>query len=305
MRWLQLIRYPNLIIVAITQFLFFWFIQNVFAEDHIIPVLGLPNFSLLVLTTLCIAASGYVINDIVDYEIDLVNKPDRMILGESFSIKKAYRFYALIIFIGGLMAFYLAHYVEQLGLFFIYPFAVFLLWWYSKSLKAAPLSGNVVIAFFSAFVPGIVWFAERKGFAALSSTSGVQMRNLFLFYMVFAFFSTVYREIIKDIEDYQGDIDNHCRTIPIVFGIKKARFISHVFANFLLISILYWIISQWNQLGSIFFFLSFILLLLPYFVSLRSLIKAKTKEDYHRTSQLIKLMMILGLLYLFLFQILN
>lgn len=303
MYWLKLIRYPNLAIVAFTQFLFYCFIKNVFDKERITAVLDLPHFTLLMVTTICIAASGYIINDILDYKIDLINKPDRMILGKALSIRMAYWFYAITIAVGALIAIYLAFHVQNPGLFFIYPVAIFLLWWYSKTLKAAPLSGNMVVALFAAFVPGIVWFAEREGFAELSSLSGILMRDLFLFYMVFAFLSTLYREIVKDIEDYKGDIDQECRTLAIVLGIEKARWVSYGIATILLVSIIYWVSSQREQLDFRLLSLSVVLLLLPYFVSLYFFIKAKTKNDYHQTSQSIKLMMILGLIYLLLFQL--
>jgi len=303
--FLKLIRYPNLGIVILTQALFYWFIKTVFKQDGINPVLDAPHFALLVFTTLCIAASGYIINDIYDYKIDLINKPDRMIIGKSIEIRSAWLYYFAVIGIGALVALYLAFYVQNLQLFLIYPVAIFIMWLYSKRLKKRPFSGNVVVALFSAFVAGIVWFAEREGFAALDSAQGIQMRNLFQFYMVFAFLSTLFREIIKDIEDYKGDIDNDCKTLPIVLGIQNARRISYVFGVLLLVSIGYWIGTQWKTFSTSLIILSVVLLIFPALYSIWTFSKAQSKKDYHRSSQTAKLLMVSGLVYLFLFLLLS
>ena len=303
MAFLKLIRYPNLGIVILTQFLFYWFIQQVFQENGISPILDIPHFSLLVFTTLCIAASGYIINDIYDYEIDLINKPDRMILGKKISISNAQRFYYTTITLGAIVAIYLANHVQNLNLFIIYPVAVFIMWLYSKSLKKRPLSGNMVVALFSAFVAGIVWFAERAGFLALNSDYGIQMRSLFLFYMLFAFSSTLYREVIKDIEDYEGDRDHDCKTLPIALGIEKAKGLTLIFGMFLLGNIAYWLIAQWSALSLTLILLTVFLLIAPTLFSIWKFYQSKTKSDYHKSSQIAKLVMVAGLLYLLLFLI--
>lgn len=305
MAFWKLIRYPNLLIVALTQFLFYWFIQQVFHKNGIEPILDLPHFSLLVLTTIIIAASGYIINDIYDLEIDLINKSDRMIIGKSISIARARFLYNAVVVFGALIAIYLAFYVNNLQLFLIYPIAVFIMWFYSKSLKKKPLSGNIVVALFSAFVAGIVWFAERAGFAELHSEYGIQMKSLFLFYMLFAFSSTLYREVIKDIEDFKGDIDNNCRTLPIVLGIRQARKVTLILGLFLLGCITYWIWDQWAVLSILLVALTLILLLAPTLFSLWIFYFSKSKTDYHRSSQITKMVMVAGLVYLLLFLILK
>lgn len=305
MAFFRLIRYPNLLIVCLTQFLFYWFICRVFASNQLSPALDFFHFSLLVLTTVCIAAAGYIINDLMDYEIDLINKPDRMIIGKSITKAKAQVQYYLVVAVGGLIALYLAWHIDNFPLFLLYPSAVFLLWWYSRHLKKQPFSGNIVVALFSAFVAGIVWFAERKGFAALTSDFGLQMRGLFLFYMTFAFCSSLFREVIKDIEDYRGDIDNGCKTLAIVLGIGPVRRFTLGLGALLVLSILYWIFSQWNALSPVLLLLTFLLLLFPSLFANWTFYRSNSKADYHRSSQITKLVMVAGLVYLLLFLILK
>jgi 4-hydroxybenzoate polyprenyltransferase len=297
----KLIRYPNLGIVILTQFLFYWFINQVFSENSITPILDIPHFNLLVLTTICIAASGYIINDIFDYKIDLINKPDQMTIGKEISIAKAKQLYIVVIISGTFLALYLAWYVKNLNLFLIYPTAVFIMWLYSKRLKSQPLIGNIIVALFSAFVAGIVWFAEREGFYNLKSINGIQMRNLFQFYMVFAFLATLFREVIKDMEDFKGDMENECKTLPIVVGIEIARKITFGLGFLLLGSIVYWLWNQWHELNIALILITFFLLVFPTLYTIWKLLKSTSKPDYHHSSQLAKWLMVSGLLYLMLF----
>ena len=189
MAFLKLIRWPNLLIVILTQYLFYWLIRQLFQACHIQTSLDFIHFSLLVFTTVIIAASAYIINDLLDYKIDQINKADSMVLGRSISISQAKTAYGLFVVYGALVAIYLAIYVDQPVLFLIYPSAIILMFLYSRYWKQRPLSGNVVVALFSAFVPGIVWFAERSGFEELPTDIGKQMSGLLLFYMFFAFIS--------------------------------------------------------------------------------------------------------------------
>ncbi len=305
MAYLRILRIPNLIIVAATQALFCFFILKVFTSADQTPVLDALHFALLILTTMLIAAGGYVINDWYDQRIDSINKPERMIIGNGMNSSAAIMYYGLLVVLGALIALYLAAHVQNMGLFFIYPIAVFLLWWYSFSLKRQPLGGNLVVALFTAFVPGIVWFAEREGFSQLDSAYGIQMRQLFIFYMIFAFVSTLFREIIKDIEDYKGDLKDECRTLPIVVGVQAAKNIALAIGFILFAIITYWLLIQWNELTGWLQLTSLLFLLLPNLFVLWQAIRAKTTEDYHNCSQWTKYWMIAGLLYLCLFLVIR
>jgi 4-hydroxybenzoate polyprenyltransferase len=303
--YLRLIRFPNLLIVATTQALFCFFILKVFTSADQTPVLDALHSALLILTTMLIAAGGYVINDWYDQGIDQINKPGRMIIGNGIPKSSAFRFYLLLVFSGGIIALYLAFFVQNVGLFLLYPAAVGLLWWYSHALKRRLLSGNIVVATFTAFVPGIVWFAERDGFTQLASDYGIQMRQLFIFYMIFAFTSTLFREIIKDIEDFQGDKEDDCQTLPIVLGVDQTKWIA-LFVAFGLFSIIsFWLISQWNQLSTLLQLASVLFLLLPNLILSVQTIRSKTKADFHRCSQWAKWWMVGGLFYLLLFLIIK
>lgn len=297
---LKLIRFPNLLIVALTQYLLQYIvIAPHFRTASVEKSLDNLHFFLLVLTTLAITVSGYIINDIVDYELDMVNKPEKVIVNKFISIKNAFTIYHLNNLAGFGIALYLAFYVRNIPLVLIYPAAVGLLFLYSKSLKKRAFWGNLVVAFFCASVAGIVLFAERKGFMQLPFKEFHTVKIIFTAYFVFAFLSTIYREIIKDIEDLKGDQSKGCQTLPIKYGISLAKSVAFIFGLVLLLFIIWWMILQLSFFKSTtLLFVVVTLNFFPVFVSLILLKSAVSKKDFSRLSQLAKYVMVSGVLYL-------
>ena len=298
---LRLIRFPNLLIVALTQYLLQYIvISPAFETSGIEKALDDFHFFLLVLSTISITISGYIINDISDYELDLINKPHKLIINKSISKAAAFKLYHLNNLIGFLISLYLAIYIKNIPLVLIYPGAIILLYYYSKSLKKKVFWGNLTVAVFCAFVAGIVLFAERIGFFQLSVEQFHNVKMIFTAYFVFALLSTLYREIIKDIEDVKGDLQLDCETIPIKFGIPFAKKTALIFGTILLLFIVWWMILQ------ISFFESkklaivvFVFNLIPVMISIFYLYKSNTKSHFSRSSAIAKYIMVSGLFYLF------
>lgn len=304
MPYLRLIRFPNLIIVAFTQYLLeFLILIPAFSAAGLSPALDIPRFLLLVCSTMLIAAGGYVINDIEDVEIDRINKPEKQIVGRLISVKSAWVYYFILFFLGFVISLYLAIHINNLPLLSIYPAAWLLLYLYSKYFKKMPLIGNVTVAVFCALVAGIVLFAERHAFMELVNM-GVHFKvtAVFIFYLFFAFISTLYREIIKDLEDHQGDAENGCRTLPIVLGIKTTKVITFtvggIFALgfYFLLKHLYYFSGN-APLG---FTLVLVGMVLPLSASFYFLYNAQQKSDYKYLSRIAKFLMLSGILLLFL-----
>ena len=291
-----------MLIVAVTQYLLQYLVLvPALSEAGYSPSLDNFHFFLLVLTTVLIAAGGYIINDIMDYETDLINKPEKMVLGKNISINKATLLYLLISMLGLEIAWILAKHVENRGLVLIYPAAVFLLYFYSKNFKKLPLLGNVLVSLFCAGVAGIVLFAERDIFAEILKSNhflGNKITILFGGYIVFAFISTMLREVVKDMEDIEGDRASGLRTYPIYAGIKKARdlsiYISSIMAAGLFVFI-FWLLKNNETPGAIF---TFLFLILPLLYILKILFKSENKKQFARLSKLTKLVMLSGLLLL-------
>ena len=298
---LKLIRFPNLIIVALTQSLLYTkVIIPTFHGTSAAPNLDTFHFSLLILVTVLIAAGGYIINDIFDIATDVINKPDSRIIGKSISVRTAKILYLILFLTGIMISFYLAQHVNNLTLVFIFPAAYLLLFLYSYKLKKTILLGNYVVALFCAFVAGIVLYAEYLSSENMQALE-LQRKNwlyvVFMSYMLFAFLSTMFREIIKDIEDIRGDIRMKCRTLPIVAGIKTAKILASFF-GFSLISVVT-AIAILGQTSIIQNMYAFVAITLPTLSALYLLFHAEKKEEYHRVSQLVKFVMLTGLLFLF------
>jgi 4-hydroxybenzoate polyprenyltransferase len=303
--FLRFIRLPNLILVGLTQYLIYGAILMPALQQYGIP-LNLPpqTFWLFVLDTILITAAGYVVNDIIDFRIDLQNRPDKVVLGRYIRKQTAYWLYFSINLLGFFLAFYLSLSVQNPPLVAIYPAAVGLLFWYSLRLKQLPLWGNLLIALFCAGVPGVVWFAERKGFARLAEVdpeSAGAVATIIVWYLLFAFGSTLYRELIKDMEDVQGDQSANCRTLPIAWGMSTAKGIAAAVGTGLLALIVAMVVSQ----GQLFSLMSHVYitvaLITPLVLSLFLLFRAKQPAEYHQLSTLAKLIMLSGLVLLLFF----
>ena len=259
------------------------------------------EIGLLILTTMFIAASGYVINDIYDYEIDLINKPQKVIVGKQISEKEAWIIYWWIIAIGGIIASYLAYVIQDFKQLLIYPLAILMLWAYAKKWKKSFVVGNLVVAVYCALVPGIIWYAERAAFFDLWNTNkskALFVKNVFIGYAVMAFLTTVWREIIKDMEDVEGDKAHGSSSIPAKYGMSLAQKMASVFGVIVIglvakYALFLFHTEEWIRLGY---------LLIPIGLATYNTIRPLKSVDVkvlHQVSQAIKWLMVLGLGYLF------
>jgi len=303
MSLLRLVRLPNLIIVALTQYLLYYkIILFVLQKNNIIPALEHHEFALLVFITILITAGGYIINDIVDLRIDRINKPDRVIVGKHIAHQTAYWFYFCINIFGFILSVFLAYEASRTTLLFLFPGAVAGLLLYSVRLKKRPLWGNLLVSFYCAGVAAIVWIAEQPTIEKLPSSQSIIITKILSFYAVFAFFSTLFREIVKDIEDAHGDAQEQARTMPIAWGERTAKIIATISSLFLLLSLGYAAFALRANLilgGFLFIILVGILII----TSLLLLFKAKEKAPYHNLSQFAKVIMFCGILLLLFFNL--
>lgn len=265
----RLTRFWNLAIIAFAQYFtaYFLFHQGllVFTDFWLF---------LIVASTVMIAAAGYIINDYYDIKIDLINKPDRVVIGKTITRRYAIFFHTVISVTGvgiGLLINWKVGAVNFVS--------VFLLWLYSNNLKRLPLIGNLVVS----LLTGLSIF--------LLSFFYEQYLPLVMTYSLFAFFMTLIREIVKDMEDMKGDTTFGCRTLPIVWGIRKTK--SFLYGTILVFSFLVlWLDYQQLKLSWIYFIP---LLFVPMSILFYRLLKADTKKEFFQLSQLCKIIMLLGI----------
>lgn len=251
--FLKAIRLPNLLIIALMQYLLRWCIIKGFAIDlHGFEELGMSelDFFLLVLSTVMIAAAGYIINDYFDLKIDRINKPEKIIIGRTIKRRVAMGAHVLINSVGLLIATYVSWRVGKLGLVTLHILAVLGLWYYSTNLKSKFFWGNFVIALLAAFVPLTVGFFEVPLLNQMAQAKIVEagIESNFNFnviaywiigYAAFAFILTLARELTKDMADIKGDKIYGCNTIPIKWGIGNSKKVVSFYYLLMVVGLIY------------------------------------------------------------------
>ncbi len=296
MYYLKSIRPLNLCIVALTQVLIYYIVILPSLDYAEVDALLSPLlFGLLVLDTVLIAASGYVINDIIDEESDRLNNK----LKDGYTANKAKFWYGFLVIVSLLITFYVAYKIDNLPLFILHPIAVILLFLYSYSFKKTFLLGNIIVALFCAFVPGILWFAEREAYQAyLQSDVFDLLTKSLIGFMIFGFLATMYRELVKDIEDIKGDSQVAYRTLPVLWGKERAKIATAFFGFILLFTELVWCNATRMDVHLVLTILFITIVILPSIYSIHKLLKAETSSDFKQLSGFIKFIMLTGLLYL-------
>jgi len=296
----RLIRLPNLIIVAVTQILIYYTLLNqTFQRFSMSGTFNSFEFFLFVFSTLIITASGYIINDIYDIETDGINKPDKRIIQVHLSVTIAWKLYFSLILTGGLISLYIAFQRNDLFYWFIYPAAVFLLYSYSRWFKGTPFLGNIIVSLFCAAVPGIFFLSEASVLIELKLrdlTSYLPLHRLLISYIIFAFLTNLYREIVKDLQDEAGDKLAKINTAAVYFGKNNTKFIALSIA--LIIIIVMPISFSQAIFSNIPYLLAgqCLLIQIPLVISIVKLFKAINDKAFRNVGLWIKLIMINGLI---------
>lgn len=301
--FMRLTRFPNLVIIAMTQYFIRWFILKPLLTVAGFKVqLGIFQFGMLVLSTVSIAAAGYIINDYFDRKTDLINRPGTVIVGRLIKRRYAMFFHILFNAIGILAGAYVAYYIGRLSLTVIFLFASGVLWMYSTTYKRQILVGNIVISVLVGIVPLMVLLFELpllvREYKLYALAAGINFDFLVVWicsYAGFAFLVNLIREIIKDMEDFEGDYIFGRQTIPIVWGMQVSKYIAAGIIGITLIPIFYFL--MFHLTDKISFIYIVLLINMPLFLIAFGVFWANTKKHYHILSQLIKIVMLTGLLY--------
>lgn len=298
MKFLNLIRYKNLLLIALMQLLFRY---GFLALQDVPLVLKDWQYALLVLATVLIAAAGYVINDIMDQETDLTNKPNDVIVGKSISEDTAYYIYFALTISGVLIGYYLSNYVNKTSFFGIFIIISVLLYLYATSFKQIAVVGNLIVAFvlgLSVVIIGMFDIIPLLSFVSADQSINLQtLLGIILDYAIFAFFINFIREIVKDLEDIDGDYNQGMNTLPIAIGKERTAKIVSVFAAIATL-VLLWYVNK-NLMDSKLFWASAYCLLLVIspmlFITVKSW-TAKSKKEFRLLSSVLKMIIFFGIL---------
>lgn len=295
--FIRLIRSDNLLVIALTMFAVrYGMIKSIlFIHNPPIPLqLSLIDFSLLVLSTILIAAAGYIINDYFDVKTDKINKPDKLYIDHGVKRRVAIFLHTQFNLVGFMLGAYVAYKAGNIYLSVLPFLSITALWFYSTHFKRQVLVGNLVVAILSSLIPLQVLLFEKPLIENIENLTFLY--TTVICFSVFAFLLTMAREIIKDLEDFKGDFETGCKTMPVVWGIRAAKAITvGILSNTLLLLVF----ICFKLVQKEFLFLAaylFITVFLPCIYFVWKLYRAREKEDYHFLSMLAKVIMITGVL---------
>lgn len=307
--FLRLARWINLVMLLILV----WVMQQWVAIpvlQHAMFVNILPWWILLLLmcSVVCIAAGGYVINDYFDVKIDRINRPDKVLVTTILSKQDAIRFHQVLTIAGAAMGLAVAWWCRSWVMALVIILVPGLLWFYSSSYKRQFVVGNIIIALLAAMPPLLVVMVNVGRLNHLYgdimdySTIGHDLYCWLGGFALFAFLTTLMREMMKDIEDVEGDRELECHTLPVRIGEWGTKWVISMIA-LLTIGVLIWIgyfllpyPHGWNTLSGRYILFGIIT---PLVGSLWLMWAAKIPSDYHVAQSVMKFVMLMGILYSF------
>lgn len=307
--YLRLLRVGNLAFMAVLLFVMeYWVAQALLRRALFEPQLPWWILTLLILSVVCIAAGGYVINDYFDVKIDRINRPDDLVVTRIISRDAAMQMFYVLTAMGIVCGGAVSWWARSWTLLSIYILIPGLLWFYSASYKRMFLVGNIVVAFASAIVPLLVAIVNadhlRHLYAeALAYTPIVGQLYVWLGgFAGFAFLTTLAREMVKDVEDIEGDREMECRTLPILWGVKGAKIVVTAVLIITAAMIAYMAVAvlpfayDWQSFSMRYIVFG---LIVPIACAIALLWAAKSPLEYHRTQIIIKFLMFMGVMYSF------
>ena len=304
MAWLKLMRWKNLAIIFLTQFLA-WFCV---IRPHNPVVLTTGCFLLLSLSTLLIAAAGYIINDYFDIRIDAINRPEKMVVGHSVSPRLAIIVHSVLNFVAIVMAGFVAWHAGHPLWVLTQCGCTILLWLYSTRFKREFMTGNVVVSLLTAltiltlvlYEPAFHQLALAPLFSASGRNSALPFM-LLMAYSWFAFMLNWIREIVKDMEDFNGDAREGCETLPIVKGLNYSIGFVLLLVVFVLVPLLLGCVALLQHHHLVFALYVGLLLILP-LVAWAAFFRSETSTPHFTaSSRYLKVIMVLGIISLIIY----
>ncbi len=301
--FLKLIRWPNILFILLTQVLFAFAIVQPFSNMPSSIFWGDRGLWLIVISSLFIAAAGYIINDYFDINIDAINKPNKLVVDKIINRRWAILLHISLSGLGILISIYYGWIYSSFWIALFNIAAVFLLFGYSVKLKKTLLAGNVLISILTAWVIGamLLHYYFTKGIIVSEFKNTII--KIAVLYIIFSFIISLIREVIKDIEDMDGDAKHGCKTMPILWGVPASKVFAAVCICVLIgaLLVLQVYVVQYSWWFSIAYCV--VLIIFPLLYVLKKLFVANQPKDFHHLSSVIKLVMFTGILSMFFFKI--
>jgi 4-hydroxybenzoate polyprenyltransferase len=311
--FLKLIRWPNLLIVILTMVLMRYAILEPLLNKISITMYSIAgsattmslqsswfDFLILVTATVLITAGGYVINDYFDIKTDLINR-GKVIVGTKIPRRQAMMWHNIFNICGVTAGFYISAKTGFIWMGLLFLIVSGLLYFYSSTYKRQFLIGNLVVAALTGVVPMLVVIFEAPVLYQYYAINAVKIPDMsIIFYWIggfaiFAFLTTLSREIIKDIEDFEGDVAYGRNTVPVVMGILASKIVSICLVSVTLL-MLYMVWHFYIKDFISLFYIS-VALALPLLFIIFQIIVSKSRMHLHNASRLMKIVMLAGILY--------
>ncbi|KAB1153856.1 ubiquinone biosynthesis protein UbiA [Tenacibaculum aiptasiae] len=201
---LSVVRGYNILVLIAAQYLAAIFIFS--DKKSIKPVLLDWHLLYLVIATVSVVASGYIINNFYDKNADRINRPIKSGIDSYVKQETKLSLYFFLNFVGFGFGWLVSW---RAALFFaLYIFGI---WFYSHKLKKHPFVGLISVTTLT-ILPFFVVFIHYKNFS-----------KVIFVHAVFLFLVIMIRELIKDLENIKGAIANNYNTFPVKYGEKNTK----------------------------------------------------------------------------------
>ncbi len=300
----RFLHVPTLLLVAGFQLMMYFFVVSPFLASYNVQcALSGTDLTLLVLATVFIAMGGFVVNDYFDLKIDQINHPITRFIGRRMDKHTAMTLYIVLTGIGVFFAILLCWHARSLDYGLVLMFVAGILWFYSSSYKRMLVLGNVLVALLMALVPLTVAVFQNR-FMALEYRMTPDLDFLMMgclrytgAFALLAFGWTFLIEVIKDLATEKGDRELECHTFPVVWGIKKTKWLIYGWIT------LMWALSGWfiyttpelRTMGSLRFYVCG--MLIPAFSLYYIVSKARSASDYRLIKNYIMAIFAINIIY--------
>lgn len=308
--YLKLIRIQNLLMVPLTMYLLHYGIvepaldygYSISLAYQLTPKLSNLQFAVLALINVFLGGAGYVINDYFDRKIDTVNRPEKVIVGKIIHRRFAIILHWVLNGLAVLLSVYLAYTLKKPLVVLVYVMIAGVFWLYSTTYKHQFLIGNLIVAAGTAMIPFQMAYFELTAlvqyYGDIMAQNGMSFKVLFYWlgaFALFAFLTNFVREIVKDMEDFEGDASYGSNTIPVVLGINTAKIIVSVLTFSIVLLLAYFFFRFLGDYLSGYYLGLFVAL--PLLAVSVLIFFSGTVKHYHRISILIKIIMLTGILF--------